>query len=173
MVQPIPEPALEILRSCAEVEVYPHTDRMVSVDELASVARRCDYIFAMHETMIPAKVIARPIRLKGIAVGGREIGDMIDIAACELAGKVHPRATGRPGRRRRGNAKATADLALSHVLCLAYRVVEADTYTRAGGFRQEMTMDLMGLGCSPTRPLAWSAWAGSPASSLPGSTPST
>ena len=72
---------------------------MVSVDELASVARRCDYIFAMHETMIPAEVVAGPIRLKGIAVGGREIGDMIDVAACERAGvSVHPRAAGRPGR---------------------------------------------------------------------------
>ena len=149
VVQPIPEPALEILRSCAEVEVYPHTDRMVSVDELASVARRCDYIFAMHETMIPAEVISGPIRLKGIAVGGREIGDMIDIAACERAGVrfIHAQPDGQAASRR-GNAKATADLALSHVLCLAYRVVEADAYTRAGGFRQEMTMDLMGLGCT-------------------------
>lgn len=149
VVQPIPEPALEILRSCAEVEVYPHTDRMVSVDELASVARRCDYIFAMHETMIPAGAISGPIRLKGIAVGGREIGDMIDIAACERAGVrfIHAQPDGQAASRR-GNAKATADLALSHVLCLAYRVVEADAYTRAGGFRQEMTMDLMGLGCT-------------------------
>ena len=65
VVQPIPEPALEILRSCAEVEVYPHTDRMVSVDELASVARRCDYIFAMHETMIPAAGRLRPDPAEG------------------------------------------------------------------------------------------------------------
>jgi phosphoglycerate dehydrogenase-like enzyme len=149
VVQPIPEPALEILRSCAEVEVYPHTDRMVSVDELASVARRCDYIFAMHETMIPAQVVSGPVRLKGIAVGGREISDMIDIAACERAGVrfIHAQADGQAASRR-GNAKATADLTLSHVLCLAYRVVEADAYTRAGRFRQEMTMDLMGLGCT-------------------------
>jgi glyoxylate reductase len=149
VVQPIPEPALEILRSCAEVEVYPHTDRMVSVDELASVARRCDYIFAMHETMIPAQVVSGPVRLKGIAVGGREIGDMIDIAACERAGVrfIHAQPDGQAASRR-GNAKATADLTLSHVLCLAYRVVEADAYTRAGRFRQEMTMDLMGLGCT-------------------------
>jgi phosphoglycerate dehydrogenase-like enzyme len=149
VVQPVPEPALEILRSCAEVEVYPHTDRMVSVDELASVARRCEYIFAMHETMIPAEVVSGAVRLKGIAVGGREVGDMIDIAACERAGVtfIHAAQDGQQASRR-GNAKATADLALAHVLCLAYRVTEADAYTRAGGFRQEMTMDLMGLGCT-------------------------
>jgi glyoxylate reductase len=74
---------------------------------------------------------------------------MIDIAACERAGVrfIHAQPDGQAASRR-GNAKATADLALSHVLCLAYRVVEADAYTRAGGFRQEMTMDLMGLGCT-------------------------
>jgi glyoxylate reductase len=149
VVQPVPEAALEILRSCAEVEVYPHTDRMVSVDELASVARRCDYIFAMHETMIPAQVVDGPIRLKGIAVGGREVGDMIDTEACARAGVgfIHAAPDGLAASRR-GNAKATADLALAHVLCLAYRVTESDAYTRAGGFRQEMTMDLMGLGCT-------------------------
>ena len=102
VVQPIPEPALKILRSCAEVEVYPHTDRMVSVDELASVARRCDYIFAMHETMIPAQVVSGPIRLKGIAAGGREIGEMIDVAACERAGVtfIHAQPDGQAASRR-------------------------------------------------------------------------
>ena len=149
VVQPIPEPALELLRSCAEVEVYPHADRMITVDELCSVARRSDYIFAMHETMIPAEVFAGDIRLKGIGVGGRDVSDMIDVQACARAGVllIHPpEESQRAGRR--GNAKATADLALSLLLCLAYRVVEADAYTRAGGFRQEMTMDLMGVGCT-------------------------
>ncbi len=65
VVQPIPEPALELLRSAAEVEVYPYTDRMITVDELSSVARRCDYIAAMHETMIPAEVVGRPDPAQG------------------------------------------------------------------------------------------------------------
>jgi phosphoglycerate dehydrogenase-like enzyme len=149
VVQPIPEPALDLLRSAAEVEVYPYTDRMITVDELSSVARRCDYIVAMHETMIPAQVFSGPIRLKGIAVGGREVGDMIDIDACERAGVklIHASAGPQP-RSRRGNGKATADLTLTLLLCLAYRVVEADAYTRAGRFRQELTMELMGLGCT-------------------------
>jgi glyoxylate reductase len=149
VVQPIPEPALALLRSCAEVEVYPHSDRMISVDELCAAARRSDYILAMHETMIPAAVVSGEHRLKGIAVGGRERSDMIDVTACERAGVtlIHPPADP-SGAGRRGNAKATADLTLSLLLCLAYRVVEADAYTRAGGFRQEMTMDLMGLGCT-------------------------
>ena len=147
VVQPIPEPALELLRSAAEVEVYPYTDRMITVDELSSVARRCDYIAAMHETMIPAEVVACPIRLKGIAVGGRDVGDMIDIDACQRAGVILiPASADAQAPSRRGNGKATADLTLTLLLCLAYRVVEADAYTRAGRFGQEMTMDLMGLG---------------------------
>jgi glyoxylate reductase len=149
VVQPIPEPALELMRAVAEVEVYPYSDRMVSVDELTTVAHRCDYIFAMHETMIPAEVVAGEIRLRGIVVGGRDASDMIDVAACEAAGvAVIPTPPASGATSRKGNAKATADLTLSLLLCLAYRVVESDTYTRAGGFRQEMTMDLMGLGCT-------------------------
>ena len=149
VVQPIPEPALELLRSAAEVEVYPYTDRMITADELASVARRCDYIVAMHETMIPAEVVAGQIRLKGIAVGGREIADMIDVSACERAGVtfIHAAAEGQAAGRR-GNGKATADLALALLLCLAYRVAEADRYSRGKGSFQEMTMDLMGTGCT-------------------------
>jgi lactate dehydrogenase-like 2-hydroxyacid dehydrogenase len=150
VVQPIPEPALDLLRSVAEVEVYPYSDRMITVDELSSVARRCDYIVAMHETMIPAEVVARDIRLKGIVVGGREVSDMIDVAACERAGvRLIPAAESGAAGSRRGNGKATADLALSLLLCLAYRVVEADRYCRGGnGYFQEMTMDLMGQGCT-------------------------
>jgi glyoxylate reductase len=148
VVQPIPEPALELMREVAEVEVYPYTDRMVTTDELTTVAHRCDYIFAMHETMIPAEVFAGELRLKGIVVGGRDAADMIDVAACETAGVSLIPTPPAGGAARKGNAKATADLTLALLLCLAYRVAEADVYTKAGGFRQEMTMDLMGLGCT-------------------------
>lgn len=149
VVQPIPEPALDMMRAAAEVEVYPYTDRMVTVDELYAVARRCDYIFAMHETMIPAAVMADQPRLKGIVVGGRDASDMIDVEACSAAGvqMIHAVPDAQPASRL-GNAKATADLTLSLLLCLAYRVVEADKYSRRTGFFQEMTMDLMGQGCT-------------------------
>jgi glyoxylate reductase len=149
VVQPVPQVAIDILASVADVEVYPYTDRMVSVDELVCAAQRSDYIFAMHETIIPAAVVAGSPRLKGIAVGGSEVSDMIDIAACEKAGvriiyNLPEDAVGI----REGNAKATADLAVGLVLCLAYRIVDAHEYTRAGRFGQEMTMDLMGVGCT-------------------------
>jgi len=42
---------------------------------------------------------------------------------------------------------ATADLTMAMVLSLAYRLPDADRYTRAGKFKQEQTMALMGIGC--------------------------
>jgi glyoxylate reductase len=148
VVQPVPQPAIDILREVADVEVYPYSDRQITVDELCSAVRRNDYVFAMHETIITAEVIAANPELRGIAVGGRDYEDMIDVAACAAAGV--PIITHTVGRdeQRAGNAKATADLTTAMVLACAYRLVEADTYTRGGGFRQEMTMDLMGVGCT-------------------------
>jgi glyoxylate reductase len=136
------------MRTVAEVEVYPYSDRMVTVDELTTVAHRCDYIFAMHETMIPAEVFAGEIRLRGIVVGGRDASDMIDVAVGEAAGVTLISTPPAGGEARKGNAKATADLTLALLLCLAYRVVEADTYTRQHRVWQEMTMDLMGVGAT-------------------------
>ena len=46
-----------------------------------------------------------------------------------------------------GVAPTTADLTMAMLLGLAYRLVESDRYTRCGGFRQEQTMALMGIGC--------------------------
>jgi phosphoglycerate dehydrogenase-like enzyme len=147
VVQPIPEPALEMMRAVADVEVFPFTDRMVSVDELVGAVQRNDYVFAMHETMIPKEVIEANPNLKGIGVGVRDYEITIDVAACEAAGIPILVEYGEGyDESRRGNAKATADLTLTMMLCLAYRVVESDIYTKHAGFRQEMTMDLMGLG---------------------------
>jgi lactate dehydrogenase-like 2-hydroxyacid dehydrogenase len=143
VVQPIPEVGLEVLHEYADVEVYPHTDQQISVDDLIGAAKRSDYIFAMHETAIPASVLEANPNLKGI-VGGRN-SLTIDVEACDRFGVplLHD-----PNRRALGVSRATADLTVAMILNLAYRIREADAYTRAGGFRQEMAMDLMGIGCS-------------------------
>jgi glyoxylate reductase len=147
VVQPIPEPALEMMRAVADIEVYPYSNRMVSVDELIGAAKRNDYIFTMHETMIPRSVIEANPELKGIAVGGRDYAEMIDVVACEAAGvSIIFNDPELRSNSRQLNAKATADLTITMLLCLAYRVVEADDYTKHGRFLQEMTMELMGLG---------------------------
>jgi lactate dehydrogenase-like 2-hydroxyacid dehydrogenase len=149
VVQPIPEVAIEMMSAVADVEVYPYADRQVTMDELAAAARRSDYIFTMHETMIDKTVIDANPGLKGIAVGGHDYGDMIDVDACRQAGiPLIEHGAEWHEISRISNAKATADLTVALLMCLAYRVVESDAYTRAGRFRQEMTMELMGVGCT-------------------------
>ena len=148
VVQPVPQVAVDVLSDVADVEVYPHTDRQVTVGELAAAASRSDYIFTMHETIIPRVVLEANPALRGIGVGGDDYGDFIDVTAVEELGIPLLKLSEEQRQvARLGNAKTTADLTVALLLCCAYRVIEADAYTRAGGFRQEMTLDLMGVGC--------------------------
>ena len=144
--QPIPEVALARMREYAEVEVYPYSHREISVAELESGCRRADYVFCMHQTPITASMIEANPKLRGFGVAHVRT-DVQDVAACEAAG-VRLLEAHRTEEQRNGNGRATADLMVALVLSLAYRVVEADRYSRANGYFQEMTMDLMGLGCS-------------------------
>jgi glyoxylate reductase len=145
VVQPIPEVALDILREVADVTVYPYLDRQITTDELVASARRSDYIFAMHETIIPAEVFDANPDLKGIAVISRK-AECIDVEAAR-ARRV-PVATAHPGGAiYRLIARATADLTVGMIVGLAHRLLEADRFTRCGKFKQEQTMALMGLGC--------------------------
>jgi phosphoglycerate dehydrogenase-like enzyme len=143
VVQPIPEVALEILREAADVTVYPYLDRQISVDELAANAKRADWLFVLHETPVTAEVINANPNLKGIGcmAGGHLFID-VDAANARKIPIVledkDPRTSVIP---------ATGDLTISMLLALAYRLVDADRYTRGGNFRQEQTMALMGLGC--------------------------
>ncbi len=145
VVQPIPEVALEILREVAEVTVYPHLDRQISVDELVLNAKRSDYIFAMGDTIIPAEVVHANPDLKGISLVSRKASN-VDLEAA-LARRL-PIAGNYPADAiYREICKVTCDLTMGMILGLAYRLVEADRYTKCGHFKQEQTMALMGLGC--------------------------
>ncbi|MBV9322749.1 MAG: D-glycerate dehydrogenase [Chloroflexi bacterium] len=146
VVQPVPEVAIGILRGVADVEIYPHIDRQISAGELASAARNADYIFAMHETTVTEEVFAANPKLKGVVLAGRH-SDTIDFDAARRHGVPILTATGLfdPSPR---VSRATADLAVGMIVDLAYRISEADRYTRASGFRQEQTMALMGVGCT-------------------------
>ncbi len=140
VVQPIPEVALDVLRQAAEVSVYPYLDRQISLDELVANAKRCDWLFVLHETIVNAEVINANPNLKGIG--------------CMAASKLHIDMEAANARKipvvladPNSVSRATADLTMAMLLGLAYRLVEADHYTRCGKFRQEQTMALMGLGC--------------------------
>jgi glyoxylate reductase len=148
--QPIPEVAIERLREHADVEVFPWSHRAISVAELESAARRSDYIFCMHETPVTASIVAANPGLKGFGLS-RAHPEIVDVAACEAAGipLLEGSAAGTMTEAQRAlNGHATSDLMVSLLLCLAYRVVEADKYCRRLGWFQEMTMDLMGVGCT-------------------------
>jgi lactate dehydrogenase-like 2-hydroxyacid dehydrogenase len=141
VVQPIPEIALDLLREVAEVQVYPYIDRQITVAELAAAAKHADWLFVLHETDVSAEVIHANPNLKGIgamAVTKLHI-DMEAANACKIPVIVRESKI--------TVSRVTGDLAVAMMLGLAYRLVESDTYTRGGNFRQEQTMALMGLGC--------------------------
>jgi lactate dehydrogenase-like 2-hydroxyacid dehydrogenase len=144
VVQPIPEVALEALREVAEVTVYPFMDRQITVDELVANAKRCDWLFVLHETNVTAEVIRANPNLKGIGcmAGGHLYIDMDAANACKIP-VILEDPTETPG----GVSVTTCDLTMAMLLSLAYRLVDSDRYTRGGNFRQEQTMALMGIGC--------------------------
>ena len=143
--QPIPPVAIDTLQAAAEVTVYPHLDRMISLDEMIGAAQRHDYLLALHENFIPAEVLRANPGLKGVGILGGKTG-MVDYdVALEL--KVPVVSVGREVVPSGGPNKNTADLTVAMVLNLAYRVIEADRYTHAGKFKQNQTMALMGVGC--------------------------
>jgi phosphoglycerate dehydrogenase-like enzyme len=80
VTQPIPEIALDVLREAAEVSVYPHMDRQISVDELVANAKRADWLFVLHETNVTTEVIYANPNLKGIGAMASS-APLIDIEA--------------------------------------------------------------------------------------------
>jgi len=141
VAQPIPEPALEVLRAVGDVAVYPHMDRQIAPEELLAGLKSADWLFAMHETKVNGHSL-RESRLKGIGVLAKDDPDIDMDAANELRIPVvaeDPAIFAQV-------SPATADLTVAMLLGLGYRLLDADRYTRSGRFRQEQTMALMGMG---------------------------
>jgi glyoxylate reductase len=148
VVQAIPEPVIQRLCEVAEVEVFPRLDRQISLQETIDGVRSADYLLALHGNYVPAAVIEANPNLRGMAVLG-DTTVKVDFDAA-LACKV-PVVTTRTEEWMRtapfgGNPQATADMTVAMLLALAYRVVEADRWTRRSETFQEQTMALMGLG---------------------------
>lgn len=145
VAHPIPEVAIDRLREVAEVEVFAGNYRDINVDELETAARRSDYVFCMHQTPVTESMVAANPNLKGYGVSHIS-PEHHAVAACQAAG-IKLLEGSDADEIVDGNRRATADLMVALILCLAYRVVDADRYSRATGYFQEMTMDLMGQGC--------------------------
>lgn len=148
IVQPIPDVAINMLKEVADVTVYPYLDRQISQDELIANAKRCDWLFALGDTIVSADVINANPDLKAIGALTKA-GINIDLKAATA--RRLPIVRGDLAEVFQGGVSlATADLTVGMIVALAYRLVDSDRYTRAGHFKQEQTMALMGLGC-PTK----------------------
>jgi lactate dehydrogenase-like 2-hydroxyacid dehydrogenase len=148
VVQPIPDPPLKVLEEVADVEVFDNLRRQISLRETIDGAVRADYLVGLHGNFVPAEVIEANPLLKGVGfLGGKTI--KVDFEAA-LANKVAvissmpDSMTSAPGG---GVSVATADLTVGMLVALAYRLLDADRYTRACSTFQEQTMALMGVGC--------------------------
>src|SRR2546426_1931862 len=138
--QPIPEPALDMLREVAEVNVFPRLDRNMSEDEWIMAVQRSDYLFVMGGNIITTNVIKANPKLKGIAMVHRRlpVNNSIDLDTARALGVpvvfqypsalVYDRI-----------AEATADLTIAMILDLAYRLMDSDRYTRSGRTLPEHT----------------------------------
>ena len=149
VVQAIMDEGMAMLREVADVEVFTK-DRMISRDELIAAVKRNDYIFAVGDTPIDEEVLDANPGLRGI-VAMTIIPNVIDVDAATKRGIP---VTNIP----HVLAKTTCDLTMALLLGLAWRLVEADRFTRCGKFRQEQstsflchslpgkTLGLIGLG---------------------------
>jgi glyoxylate reductase len=129
--------------------VFPSLRRQISLEETIEAARRSDYLVALHGNYMPAEVITANPNLRGIAIlGGTTVHVDFDAALAHKVPIVTSLQTDMhlwPGG---GVSVATADLTVGMLICLAYRLFDADRYSRESPTFQEQTMALMGLGCS-------------------------
>lgn len=134
VVQPLMEEGLEMLREVGEVEVF-EADRMISRDELLARVRRADYVVTLGDTPIDAEVLDAAPDLKGIAAMAMGL-NVIDVEAATARGVVVTNIE-------HVIAKTTCDLTMALILGMAWRLVEADRFTRCGKFRQEQSMSFL------------------------------
>ncbi len=121
----IPQPGIDLLRSQLDVEVN-EPDTPLSTDQLRQQSIRCDGLVTLLTDRIDRDVMGAGERLKvvaNVAVGY----DNIDIPAATELGIV---VTNTPGVL----TDTTADFAFALVMAIGRRVVEGDSYLRAGRY---------------------------------------
>ncbi|MEO8422540.1 MAG: D-glycerate dehydrogenase [Actinomycetota bacterium] len=130
VVQPIQDVGRAALAEFADLEVH-ESDRMIGKDELVHGVAGCDYIWMLGDTPIDAEVMDAAPHLKGIATMALW-PTVVDIDAAterKLPITVIPHLI----------TRTTCDLTVAILLGLAWRIVEADRFTREGRFHQEQS----------------------------------
>jgi glyoxylate reductase len=131
----LPEAAVRLARSRAEVDAYAHDRPMPRAELLERLAGKDGLVCVISETIDEALLAARPgLRVvSNVAVGYNNV----DVAACTRRGVV---VTNTPDVL----TETTADFAWTLLMATARRLAEADRYTREGRFRQWEYMLLLG-----------------------------
>ncbi len=136
MVQPIPDGALERLRSFADVDMFPHLDRRPTPEEIAEGTAGTEYIFALGENPIDRAVIesARHLRMIGVM----EIFPLaVDIEAATERGIP---VTGLPHNAE--ITETTAEWTFTLMSALSWKLTESERQLRDGKWIQYQTTDL-------------------------------
>jgi glyoxylate reductase len=134
VVQPIMDVGRRALEEFADIDVF-ESERMISRPELIHGVGDCDYVWMLGDTPIDAGVMDAAPDLKGIATMAL-FPNVVDVEAATARGlpvTVVPHVI----------TKTTCDLTLAHIIGLAWRIVEADRFTRCGRFRQEQSTSFL------------------------------
>ncbi len=137
VVQPVMEVGRTALEEIADVEVF-ESQRMISKPELLSGVKEADFIWMLGDTPIDEEVMDAAVGLRGIATMAL-FPNVVDVAAAtrrELPVTVVPHVI----------TKATCDLTCALIIGLAWRLVEADSFVRAGNFHQEQSVSFLTQG---------------------------
>lgn len=134
VVQEIPEPALNMIKERAEVTVFDR-DRMISRPEFKEGVAGCDFLYTLGDVPLDGEIMDANPNLKGIAVMTM-IPNVVDIDAATERGIPVTNID-------HVIEKTTCDLTMAHILGLAWRLIEADRFTRCGKFRQEQSMSFL------------------------------
>jgi glyoxylate reductase len=126
VTQPIGAGALERLRAVAEVKVNPDSSKILPKDKLIAAVRKHDLLFSLLHDTVDRDVLAANPKLKAVA-SMSITPDRIDVAEATRRGipvTVVPAMV----------TEATADICFGLMLTVARRMIEADTFLRAGHF---------------------------------------
>ena len=138
ITQPIAGSALERLRSVADVEVNPDSDRILAKDRLCAAVREHDILFALLHDTVDSDVLTANPKLKAVASMSAN-ADRIDVAAAtvrRIPVTVIPAVA---------VTEATADLHFGLLLTVARRIVEGDRLVHAGLFPGAQSNRLAGV----------------------------
>jgi glyoxylate reductase len=130
VVQPVLDEGVTELAKVAEVDVFA-SERMISKPELLHRVRGADYIWMLGDTPIDEEVMEAAPNLKGIATMAL-FPNVVDVEAATRRGlpvTVVPHVI----------TKTTCELTCAIIVSLAWRIVEADHFTRCGRFHQEQS----------------------------------